>query len=76
MAEAGTCKQNCASSIRSFSSILSVNIPQPKQGAKLKPELGGAKGTAKILGEKRCAGAINTTKEFKPRRILSPIWDP
>lgn len=58
MAEAGTCKQNCASSIRSFSSILSVNIPQPKQGAKLKPELGGAEGTAKILGESDVLGPL------------------
>lgn len=64
------CKQNCASSIRSFCSVLSVNNPQPKQGAKLKPELGGAGRLAKVLGEKGCAGTISTIKELKPGRMF------
>lgn len=66
-------KQSCAGTIKSSCSILSVTNPQPRQGTKLKPQRGGAGGTAKVLGKKQCAGAISTTKELKPGRILRLI---
>lgn len=58
------CKQHCASSIRSSCSILSVNNPQLKQGAKLETELGGAEDMPRYLAKSDVLGPLAQSKNL------------